>query len=71
MLYFLRLQPELAGKAFLTVKDEFDMVLEKAKTFSKEQFNKMVAQYARKALEFTVIQYLEGNLFTAQYFFSC
>ena len=54
-------KPELAGKAHQVVRDEFDLVLDQANKFSQVQFNKLVAQYAKKALEFTVIQYIDGK----------
>lgn len=56
-------QPELASKAFHIVKEEFRLIKDPANKFTTEQFNTLVALYAKKALEFTVIQYLEGMYF--------
>lgn len=54
-------QTELASKAFHTVKEEFLLIRQSVYKFSSEQFNTLVALYAKKALEITVIQYLEGT----------
>ncbi|KAL4238418.1 hypothetical protein ACF0H5_003126 [Mactra antiquata] len=57
----MNMKPELASKAFNTVVEEFRLVKDPGLTFTVEQFNTLVAFYAKKALEFTVIQYLEDK----------
>ena len=53
------LQTELVGKAFHAVKEEFQLIASPTLQFAEDQFNTLVALYARKALEFTVIQSLD------------
>ncbi|XP_052767439.1 zinc finger FYVE domain-containing protein 26-like isoform X2 [Mya arenaria] len=57
----MNMKPELASKAFNTVKKEFKLIFNPVMKFSTEQFNTLVALYAKKSLEFTVIQYVDGD----------
>ncbi|XP_053395117.1 zinc finger FYVE domain-containing protein 26-like [Mercenaria mercenaria] len=57
----MNMKPELASKAFHVVKEEFSLIREPANKFTTEQFNTLVALYAKRALEFTVIQVLEDK----------
>ena len=60
-------QTELVGKAFHAVKEEFRLIFSPALQFTEDQFNTLVALYAKKALEFTVVQSLEmaGKIYSA------
>ena len=61
MINFDLFQSELAGKAFKAVKQEFGLITNPALQFTDDQFNTLVALYAKKALEFTVVQYLDAG----------
>ena len=56
---FISWQSELVGKAFHAVKEEYRQISSPALQFTEDQFNTLVALYAKKALEFTVVQSLE------------
>lgn len=57
----MNMKSELAGRAFQAVKQEFQQLKNPALQFTEDQFSTLVAYYAKKALEFTVIQSLDAG----------
>ncbi|KAL5009256.1 hypothetical protein ScPMuIL_014837 [Solemya velum] len=52
----MNMNADLAGQAFEKVKRDYDNIRDVARRFSVSTFNELVAHYASKALEFSVIQ---------------
>ena len=50
---------ELASQAFQRVHYKLEKLRNTAQRFTQQDFNKLIAEYATKALEFIVIQYAE------------
>lgn len=57
----MNMRPELAGRLYTDVQAEFGLIHTASLKFTVEQFNKLVSLYAKKALEFTVVQYIDGE----------
>jgi hypothetical protein len=62
---------ELAGTAFLKVHFELEKLRNVAQRFTQPEFNKLTAEYAKKALDFIVIQYAEPGTYQSENFKKC
>ncbi|KAK3587800.1 hypothetical protein CHS0354_042763 [Potamilus streckersoni] len=57
----MNMKPDLASKAYKTVRADFSLIQSPTFRFTGEQFNKLVTTYAVKSLEFTVVQVVNSE----------